>query len=610
MSRSENARRIKILGLAAIGATLHTVVQSWTILSTGFGSIREAYAHDQFGYLSMVVNASEGRVNDLEPVTETGSNSYPRAYYTAVGTIARILDIHPVQAWNGTSLTLQFLMVGFLGVTLALISRRSWVALLAPVPFLVGNFSWFFYPGEWAIPLQSHAVLWGPFLALFSLNAEVAGLCISAISITALALVWMRPARPGVRWVVSGISAAAIGALANFQTYSFLASIYVIAAVLAAIELHRRRSRLLVVATVAATILVFAAGPLVSDATGQLPTLIFGLLPFVPGLVALAIRSRARLVAVGVVAVLFAVPQVAITVAGVGEGDPFLTFRTASNVDLGILFWRTIAATGVAIVAFAGLIIYGHWRRSSLLFGIGAGSAFAMTLVAVNDVWGANAEPYRLWINTYFLSLILIALSFAHILRRVPRRSQHRSGPQSRPLTVNRRAAAAVMIPTLLVAAATAPDFVAYATDERLAHVWNPATERERAQAVLAENAKGIEDALIAADPCVDPRTVKVNSGARIAYYHLGMAWPQEYEAIATIVQARLSGGFDFPAAERSGTVWILTDTACVHDWGSDYADRLVLEDSIDYEIEPDDNAGSLTDTAGTISLYRIIDQG
>ncbi len=591
---------------AAIAGVSHTLLQSWTILSTGLGSLRVWFAHDQLGYLSMVSNVADGRINALEPDTETGSNTYPRAYYTAVGLVARTFDLHPVQAWNGTALTLQFAMVFVLGIAMAVISRRTWMALLAPLPFLVGNFAWVFFPGDWSIPLQSHAVLWGPFLALFSLNAEAAGLCIGGIVLAALAMAWLRPASPRARWITSAASAAAIGSLANFQTYSFLASIYAIGGILAAIEIHRRRSVPLLVATAVATILVFILGPAVSAATGQLPTLMFGLLPFVPGLLALAVTTRGRLALVGAIAVIFAAPQIVITMLGVAAGDPFLTFRTASNVDLGIIFWRTIAASGVAAVGLLAIAVYGLWRRQSALIGGGAGLAFTMILVSVNDLWGANAEPYRLWINTYLLALVAIALGLSRMLGRVPRlirRSEAADG-----LRTHRRAVTVLAGVTLIAAGATAPDFWSYATDERLRAVWNPSTERERAQADLASAAQDREDALIAVDPCIDPRTTKVSSSARIAYYHLGMAWPDEYEAVAAIVQSRLDGQFDFEAAEQSGTGWILTDSSCVLDWAEEYADRLELVESRDYVLGPDDLADSLLDTKGTISLYRVLD--
>ncbi len=103
--------------------------------------------------------------------------------------------------------------------------------------------------------------------------------------------------RPGcsrrLRIIVTLLAAAGIGALSSFQTYSFLTFAYLatFAAAVAGIAAARRRMQMIVV-SVALVLVVFLAGPLLAGRIGQLPTLVFGMLPAIPGFV-IAVIERA-----------------------------------------------------------------------------------------------------------------------------------------------------------------------------------------------------------------------------------------------------------------------------------------------------------------------------
>jgi hypothetical protein len=103
---------------------------------------------------------------------------------------------------------------------------------------------------------------------------------------------------------------------------------------------------------------------------------------------------------------------------------------------------------------------------------------------------------------------------------------------------------------------------------------------------------------LIMVDFCIDPRVLKVTSGVPVAYYHLGMAWPTEYDAVATIVSARLGGNLDRDAAIKANATQVLTDSECGDYWNDRYAADLEEQASAPYT----DAEGK----SGTITLWGL----
>ncbi|TFC05465.1 hypothetical protein E3O42_02525 [Cryobacterium adonitolivorans] len=578
---------------------LHLITQSGMYLATpGFslGRFRDYFVHDQLGYLAIVKNFSEGQFAAVEPDTETGANTYPRMYYEAIGLVARVTGWDPIVAWNVCGMAVQLVLVGLLAAILIGLSRRWWVGLLAPVPFMLGTFSRLTVTG-WYTPLESHAVIWGPFGVLHTLNGESVSLSIAAICVLSLALLWLRPARPGTRVLLTTLISLVLGGLANVQTYSFIAAIYLLAFGLAAWVILRGRHVVLAGLSVVLIPVVFLAGPTVAEAGGQLPALVFGLLPAVPGMIALIVRSRGVVLLYCFAVVLGASPQVVGTIMSLVNGDPFLAYRVASNSKLGVPFEIGIISGLALIVPLAVILAAAIWRRRPLWGAYALGAALAWILLGTNDIWGANAEPYRLYMDIFFLVAATILPVGVMVLTDLWNSGAHSVSPAPE------RARRPVPRWTVIVAATVCIGIATVSlTDWWVFYRSGIArgllvTDSPRASVLTdlaQQSAKAHPGTLIMVDSCIDPRVLKVTSGVPIAYYHLGMAWPTDYDAIATIVSSRLSGAIDRDAAIAGNATQVLSDSACGDDWGNRYAADLVEQSSLPYTND-DGSTGTIT---------------
>ncbi|WEO78140.1 hypothetical protein BJQ94_03625 [Cryobacterium sp. SO2] len=614
--------RIRIGVVVTVALILHLIVQAGMYLATpGFSlaRFRDYFVHDQLGYLAIVKNFSEGQFAALEPDTETGANTYPRMYYEAIGLVARVTGWDPIVAWNVCGMAVQLVLVGLLAAILIRLSRRWWVGLIAPVPFMLGTFSRLTVTG-WYTPLESHAVIWGPFGLLHTLNGESVSLSIAAICLLALALLWLRPARTRTRVLLTTLICLILGGLANVQTYSFIAAIYLLAFGLAAWVILRGRHLVLAALSVVLIPVVFLAGPTVADAGGQLPALVFGLLPAVPGMIALIVRSRGVVLLYCVAVVLGASPQVVGTVMGLVTGDPFLAYRVASNSELGVPLETGLISGLALIVPLAVILAAAIWRRRPVWGAYALGAALAWILLGTNDIWGANAEPYRLYMDVFFLVaatilpvgvMVLTDLWAAATPHPATPAAELGSAPTS-PAPVAEEPAGtavpregrrsvprwAVLVAALLcvgIATVSLTDWwVFYRAGIARSLLVTDSPRNTALNDLALQSAETHPGTLLMVDSCIDPRVLKVTSGVPIAYYHLGMAWPTEYDAIATIVSSRLSGAIDRDAAIAGDATQVLSDSACGDDWGNRYADILVEQSSLPY-TQDDGSTGTIT---------------
>ncbi|MBX0299761.1 hypothetical protein K2F54_07200 [Cryobacterium sp. 1639] len=615
VARVSALHRVRTVAVVLVALVLHLAAQAGMYLSTaGFslGRFRDYFVHDQLGYLAIVKNFSEGEFAAVEPDTETGAISYPRMYYEVIGIIARLTGWDPIVAWNVCGLAVQLALVGLLAAILIGVSRRWWVGLLAPVPFMLGTFSTYTV-ADWYTPLESHALIWGPFALLHTLNGETVSLSIAAICLLVLALLWLRPARPVTRVLLTTLICLVLGGLANVQTYSFIAAVYLLAFGLATWIILRGRHIVLAVLSAALIPVVFLLGPTVAETGGQLPTLVFGLLPAVPGMIALIVRSRGVVLLYCVAVVLGAAPQVVGTVNGIVTGDPFLAYRVESNSKLGVPFDIGMISGLALIVPLAVILVAAIMRRRPVWGAYAVGGALAWTLVATNDVWGANAEPYRLYMDVFFMLAATIVpvlvMVFAglwnartadapaadaapvtlHTGRHAVIRPRRARGTASRWVVI-------VAAPLVIgVAAVSLTDWWVFSRSDVAAALMVTDTPKDLAATELAlQSAQEHPDALIMVDFCIDPRVLKVTSGVPIAYYHLGMAWPTEYDAVATIVSSRLGGNLDRDAAITANATQVLTDSECGDFWNERYAADLEEQASLPY-TQPDGSTGTIT---------------
>jgi hypothetical protein len=596
VGRVSSRRWVGRLAVSLAVAVVYLATQAGWLLVRGtqpIGQLRDYFSYDQYGYLAIVKNVADGQLGLFEPDTMTGSNYYPHAYYVLVGVAARLFGVSPLSAWNILGVAIQVALVVVLALVIIRLGGRWWLGLMAPVPFVLGTFAWLFDPQAWYLTLKSHAVLWGAFGVLYTLNGESFALCVAGIGALALIAVWMRPTSNAVRMTTTVIACLAFGLLAAVQTYSFIAIVYCAFFTIAIWALHHYRAWKLAILSASILVLVVLAGPSVASLAGQLPTLVFGLSSTIPGIVLLIVRTRGIAALWLGAVVLGALPQVTLTLTGILGHDPFLTYRVASNVNLGLEPSKGWIASLVLALPLVILAVFGLIRGDSRLVGYSLGFGTAWLLLSTNDMWGVNAEPYRLWIDGFTLTAITVLPMLVALVRSTVR---HRVGQRRSRVTV---ALALCLAVSAVVASGSMIDWFrfAIAADYHRTIPFNDPRD-QAITSVALRISTATPGPLTLVDNCIDPKTLKVNAGIPVVFYHLGMAWPEHKRDIDEVLKARADGDLDVSSAIKAGVRWIVTDSECVDDWGARYASNLEKAKSKSYPL----GSGS----TGTITAWRL----
>lgn len=623
-------RPLSVAVVASTAAAVHLVLQTSMFLGRPgllTGSFRSYYSTDQLSYLAIVVDASRGRSTDSEPFTGTGVSDYPRLWYLVLGHAAHLLGLEPAQAWTLGGLAAQAVVVAAVSTATVLLTRRAWTGLLAPLPFVLGTFASASGSG-WYVQLDGHAVLWGPFGVLFTLNGESVALCLAGTAMLLLLVTWTRVRGRAPRIALTLVACAALGSTANIQTYAFLVSVYLVAFVVAVVFLLLERRTWLTVLSVALVPVVLLVGQDVATAAGPLAALLSGLLPAAPGLVAGALRTRGVLVLFAASAAATAAPQLLGTVTGIVRDDPFLAYRVASSHDLGVDARGVLGASAV-LLPLLGVLVAGVVVRRVLWIAHPVGVVVAWALTATNDRWGADQEPYRFWLDAYVLVAVTVLPVVGSVVvgllgrregdpagRDVPRRrgSVRAHVPAAPPGTPRRSATGARTVTTavlavcLVVAALSATDFVRFHGDpeNRVLLDWDAPRDDAIRSATSSltvgdGGARAPEATLLLPDPCIDVLALKVVTGVPVAYFNPGLAWPADEPAVRAVVEDRDAGVLDFSHAADAGVEWVLTDSACTAaDWESTHRAGLTTLDTARY--------GSGTGS-GTITLWHLSDR-
>ncbi|HAM27478.1 MAG TPA: hypothetical protein DCP11_12490 [Microbacteriaceae bacterium] len=572
---------------------LHLVAQLSMLLTRAdwsLSSFRNYFASDQLSYMGIVADAAHGRFGNFEPFTETGSIYYPRFYYLVIGGGAHLFGLQPTTAWAIGGLLAQITLVVVVAVACIVMSGKLWTGVLAAGPFVLGTFSTV-TDNNWFTQLDSHAVLWGPFGVLFTLNAESAGLCAGGIALLLLLLAYARLRRRTAKIIVVSVASVVIGALANVQTYSFLTTVYLAIYVVAAYALVTGKRKWPIYLSVLFIPVLFLLGPTVAHRGSPLVTLIFGLLPAVPGAIILLVRSR------GLVALYFgltglaASPSVLGTLIGLSNRDPFLVYRVASSKNLGVEWDAGLVASTVLAVPLILVFIAGLHRRRKLWIAYPAGVGVAWVLLSTNDIWGANQEPYRFWIDCFTLvALTLLPIVITVVQEYLFPKSRvdaSRDGvvevesDSSRPIGARVRLASVIAVVILAVLVVfSMHDWVRFYKAGIYQSLISYNGARETA---MAKAAKGAGNGLVLTDPCVDPQTLKIVSGARDVYMNFGMAWPEKYKDVLQLEASRGDKILNVKAAGSAGVDLVMTDTACDADWSANYGSSLTKVDSAKY---------------------------
>jgi hypothetical protein len=72
---------------------------------------------------------------------------------------------------------------------------------------------------------------------------------------------------------------------------------------------------------------------------------------------------------------------------------------------------------------------------------------------------------------------------------------------------------------------------------------------------------------LVLTNQCVDPSTFKDVSGARVAFYSNGLAWPSQVNAINKILHPKPLSVFTQKELKNAGIGWLVTSNTCKDDW-------------------------------------------
>ncbi|MFF1251248.1 hypothetical protein ACFVYC_01940 [Pseudarthrobacter sp. NPDC058329] len=621
----------------SVAATMVALVTYWLLQvrpltsSDGFSwrNFRNYFPYDQYSYLAIAVNVRDGNMAAVEPFTETGINHYPRLYYVFLGLLSRLLHSDLIATWQLTGLAFQLVMVAAISWLLIRLTGRPLMGMLGFLPSIIGTFAVAF-TGNWYHALDNHAVLWGAFGVFFTLNGESAALSVAVTAICLLIGVTFprgdcRTKMDRKAFVVVIIAAAAIGALANVQTYSFLTAVYLAIYGAGAFGVMKYGNLRHIIVSLGLLVAVILGGQTVASTLGPLVTLVAGLAAALPGFSLILIKHKKPVIAAGVTAAMAASPTIVGTLLGLADKDDFLTYREASSTALGVPFGIGLLAALVPLLMLA-LILYGgiaYRNKAWLAFAIGASTAWA--LVASNDIWGANQEPYRFWIDSFTIVtaaavpiLCQVGVKFWNVKREQLRLQgempRSRLLPSADAVRVSSRSQAVIvgavcfaLLGGLVVSFADYSKFSGYVNSqgtERFDDLRGtaiqaavvPLTEDESPLRIQI-NHEGQASELLLGDPCINPFQLKTTTGLPTAFYNLGLAWPNDEPHLREILKQRLAGAFAHSHAKNAGIKYVITDSSCSAGWQNQVQGTRVSE--VDYSADGKLATITLWDLAG-----------
>lgn len=536
----------------------------------------------------------------VEPFTETGSNHYPRIYYVFLGLISRLIRSDLIATWQLTGLIFQLIMVAAISWLLIRLTGYPLTGLLGFLPSIIGT-SAVAATGNWYHTLDNHAVLWGPFGVLFTLNGESAALSVAVAAICLLIGVSFPRSHGGTEMNGKALAivicaAAAIGALANVQTYSFLTAVYLAVYCAGAFGILKYGNWRHIAWSLGLLAFVIICGNTVASFFGPLATLVSGLAAALPGFFLILTGHKKPVILASAAAALTASPTVLGTLLGLADKDDFLTYREASSTALGVPLGTGLLAAMVPILMLALILYAGVVFRNMAWKAVAIGAATAWALVASNDVWGANQEPYRFWIDSFTIVTAAAIPILCQIVVSI-RNTSMKQDPARRDLSLTghvcsgghpsqwSRPRVLIVAAFFALAGAMAMSFADYSKFSGYVH--SQGTERldnsqgkaiEATVALLTEedsplqihlSDEGQASELLLGDPCINPFQLKTLTGVPTAFYNLGLAWPKSERDLREVLKQRFAGTFPQPHATDAGIRYVLTDSSCSVGWPS-----------------------------------------
>jgi hypothetical protein len=531
---------------------------------------RGYFPNDQLSYAGIAASAKAGNFGLVEPFTQTGISFYPSWWYKIIGQFADWTGMEIPAAWSFLGFSVILGSVALIGFAAFRITGRAWAPLVIGVLLWIGPLSSILF-NNWYVSLDSHAVLWGPYGALYPLNAEAAGLAIGA---AALVLGYWTISRPdwsrNKRLALFGISGLGLGVIANFQTYSFLTLTAVVFWALAVAGLLQARSRRALLITVGSLILVLIVGSFLRDVIGSLPIYVLMLMTTLPGLWLFA-RSRLQLFGTGLgFFIIGAAPQILWMISGTLNQDPFLTYRVDQSGSLGVPLWAFLLLGSPILITWLAILWAQILRNGVKEIALLVGWFIAFVLLSFNNSWGFGQEPYRFWIDSVIVFVFVAALTIPTALNR--------------SIFSHRGLVGVIAIGIVLVGASiwNVGGFRTYVGNQQSIDFDEP---RVDAITELVAINSTPED-LIIAEPCIDPGVLKVATGARIAFYNLGLAWPENKEALDAVLESSRAGTFDIDQMRSAGITQLITDSSCPTVWFPGNTMGVAQAGSVEYTNE------------------------
>lgn len=513
---------------------------------TGF---RSYFSNDQLSYAAIAVNSSQSIGWTTEPLTGTGVSFYPSAWYHFLGLVSNITGVPVSLLWQVLGLATIGIAIAILGLIAYKISRLWFAPILPGLAVFTGTLSTFIHD-YWFTSLGTHAVIWGPFGTLFTLNAESIGLMGGAVALALILWQQLVQTRNNTKIFIAAII---IGSLANIQTYAFLTAVSFAAAFISLSALIASKSTRRTVLAIAAVGLLLLSGNAIAELVGPLP--LFGLLLFTTVIAAYPlIKSNLKTtLSLIVVAGISASPQVLWTLFGIASQDEFLAYRQGSSIDLGVpLITAVIAAVPLILFAIYILLVSRAMPRRSknVIYSFFSATVIGSLIMSTNDLWGFNQEPYRFWLQYSIIAgfLISILLAYASSFQQ-------------------KWTAATVLALSSLFWIISLTDFAGFFSYAREQGVLPTQDSRAIAIQELTKEIPSDSRQLILSSKCTDPQLLKLISSKPVAYFNYGLAWPDNREEVRNLTQPDRMTGSTLIGLKAAHVGYVITDSNCDNDW-------------------------------------------
>ena len=540
-------------GLAVGGSFLTAQALSlWALLgpvsnadwTKGF---RAYFSNDQLSYAAIAVNSSQSIGSSAEPLTGTGVSFYPSGWYHFLGLVNNVTGVPINLLWQVLGLAAIGIAIAILGLIAHTLSRRWWAPILPGLALFTGTLSTFIHD-YWYTSLSAHAVIWGPFGTLFTLNSGAIALMSGTVALALILWHLLAPSRSNTRIF---IAAALIGLLANLHTYAFFTTASFAAAFITLTALITAKSRRRTVLVIAATGLVLVFGNPIAALIGPLP--LFALLLLVAAIAAYPFIKSNLYTTFSLIALagIAASPQVIRTLLGIASQDEFLAYRQGSSLDLGVpLIAAAVAA--VPLILFAIYILFVSrvmpGRSQEVIYSFFAATAIGAVIMSTNDLWGFNQEPYRFWLQYSIITGFLISILLAYALSF----QQKRTG-------------LAVLVVAVLLWLISLADFAGFFSYAREQGVLPTQDSRALAIQELTKEIPSGSRELILSSRCTDPQLLKLITSRPVAFFNYGLAWPDNREEVRDLNE-HLTGN-TLIGLQAAQVGYVITDSNCDSDW-------------------------------------------